>query len=201
MDLRIGFFASHDGSNVVTVFDNIKEGKLDAQACVIISNNSDAGVFDIARDNGVAYYCLNDKNYPQEKGSLDDSILDVLSSYNVNLIVLAGYAKKISGKIIGVYKNRILNIHPSLLPKHGGRGMYGLNVHQSVLESGDKKSGSTIHLVTGEYDVGRILAQEEVDVGEDDADALSKKISFLGGEMLVRALDEIQSGLIDLNAR
>ena len=155
LNLKIGFFASHNGSNVKAILENIKSGYLNAEPKIVISNNPNAGVLKIATENNVASACLNAKNYPEPYGSLDEAILATLRKHGVNLIVLAGYMKKISPAILDAYKNRILNIHPALLPKYGGEGMYGEFVHQAVLKSDDAESGATIHLATPKYDEGR----------------------------------------------
>ncbi len=158
MELHLGFLASGRGSNVRSILAEIENGKLEAYPKVIISNNLKAPVLDLGEKSGIPNYCLNNKNI----SNIDNEILETLRSYEVNVIVLAGYMKKLGHKIIQAYSNRILNIHPALLPKYGGKGMYGMHVHEAVINSDDIESGATIHTVTEEYDKGRILAQYKV---------------------------------------
>ena len=90
---------------------------------------------------------------------LDTSIYEVLRNYEVDFVLLAGYMKMVGSLVLSAFEGKILNVHPSLLPKHGGQGMYGINVHRAVIDAGEKKSGATIHLVNSDYDKGKILAQ------------------------------------------
>ena len=169
MRLRLGFFASGKGSNVEAILGNIENGSLDAEAKIVISNNPDAGVLEIAQKRGIYDCCLNSQNYSSRFETLDRGLLFLLAHFQVNLVVLAGYNKQVGVRIIEDFPNRILNIHPALdLERFGGKGMYGLRVHESVLKSGEKRSGATVHLVTGEYDKGRILGQREILVEPDD---------------------------------
>lgn len=198
--MNLGFLASHRGSNVQAILENIEQGQLPASPKVIISNNPYSGVLELARNKNVPHYCLNEKNYPLEFGSLDQALVNILHEHQVNVVILAGYMKKIGNRLLEAYPNRILNIHPSLLPKHGGAGMYGLNVHQSVIDSGDRETGATIHLVNWEYDRGRILAQCKVEVSPDDtADSLAAKVLKIEPVLYTKTLKEIQNGSIDLD--
>ncbi len=199
-NLKIGFFASHNGSNVGAILENIKSGYLNAEAKIVISNNPDAGVLEIAKKNNVPALCLNAKNLPDKYTSLDEAILGTLAEHQVNLIVLAGYMKKISPAIIDVYKNRILNIHPALLPKYGGEKMYGEFVHQAVLQSDDTESGATIHLVTPEYDEGKILGQCKVPRYKNDTVAtLSQRVLQFEHTLYSQVLKDIELKVIDLD--
>ena len=200
MKLKIGFFASHNGSNVKAILENINSGYLNAEVKIIISNNPNAGVLEIANANNIPAICLNGKNYPAKYNSLDEAILDTLNKHEVNLIVLAGYMKKINPALINTYKNRILNIHPALLPKYGGEGMYGESVHQAVLKSDDTETGATIHLVTPEYDEGRILGQCKVPRYKDDSvKTISQRVLRFEHILYSQVLKDIELGLIDLD--
>lgn len=200
LNLKIGFFASHNGSNVKAILENIKSGYLNAVPKVIISNNPDAGVLKIAKANDIPNYCLNAKNYSEKYNSLDEAILETLKTHEVNLIVLAGYMKKISPAIVDTYKNRILNIHPALLPKYGGQGMYGEFVHQAVLKSDDTETGATIHLATPEYDKGRILSQCKIPRYKNDtAETLSQRVLKFEHTLYSQVLKDIELGLINLD--
>lgn len=183
--VRLGFFSSHGGSNFEAVVRACQSGILRGRAepAVLIYNNPDAFVSDRADILHVSSVCLNVKRSGSEE-KLSSDIIKVLESYKVDLIVLAGYMRKISPEVLRLYKDKILNIHPALLPKFGGRGMYGNNVHQAVIDAKEKKSGATVHLVTEVYDEGEILGQAEVEVIESDtAESLAKKVLKIEHEL------------------
>ena len=146
------------------IIDNIKNGKLNAKAGAVISNNSDAFALKRAEKENIPAYHISNKTHDD----VDAEIINIFDKYNVNTVILAGYMKIVSKRIIEHYNGRVLNIHPALLPKFGGEGMYGINVHKDVILSGAKVSGATIHLVTPNYDDGRILNQMEVPVYTSD---------------------------------
>ena len=174
--LRIAAFASGRGSNFSVIVDAIESGELKSKAVGVISNNPDSGVIEFAESKEIPYAVINKNRYPDES-ELNNKILDTLDEWNANFIVLAGYMKKIDPSIVRKFKNRILNIHPALLPSFGGNKMYGLKVHESVLNSGVKYSGVTVHIVTDEYDKGPIVLQQVVPVYDDDtAEILQKRI-------------------------
>ena len=174
--LRIAALASGRGSNFSAIVDAIESGELKSKAVGVISNNPDSGVIEFAESKEIPYAVINKNRYPDES-ELNNKILDTLDEWNANFIVLAGYMKKIDPSIVRKYKNRILNIHPALLPSFGGNKMYGLKVHESVLNSGVKYSGVTVHIVTDEYDKGPIVLQQVVPVYDDDtAEILQKRI-------------------------
>ena len=163
-NLILGFLCSHGGSNMQAIIDNIKTGKLNAKAGAVISNNSDAFALKRAEKENIPAYHISNKTHDD----VDAEIINIFDKYNVNTVILAGYMKIVSKRIIEHYNGRVLNIHPALLPKFGGEGMYGINVHKAVILSGAKISGATIHLVTPNYDDGRILNQMEVPVYTSD---------------------------------
>jgi len=173
MKLKIAVFASHGGSNLQAIIDGIKEKKLEATIKVVISNNSDSFALERAKKENIPCYHVSSYKYKY----VDKEILRLLHKYNVNIIVLAGYMKKLPLTIIKEYKNHILNIHPALLPKFGGKGMYGLNVHKAVIKAKEEYSGATIHLVDENYDQGRILNQRKVKIDKkDNPETLAKKV-------------------------
>lgn len=174
--LRIAAFASGRGSNVSAIVDAIESGELKSEVVGVISNNPGSGVVEFAESKEIPYAVINKNRYPGESG-LTNKILDTLDEWSANFIVLAGYMKMIDPSIVRKYKNRILNIHPALLPSFGGNRMYGLKVHESVLNCGVKYSGVTVHIVTDEYDKGPIVLQQVVPVYDDDtAEILQKRI-------------------------
>ncbi len=149
------------------IIDAIKSGKLNAKACCVISNNSKSGASERAAREGIPFYHISGVKYPNPN-DLARAIIEKFELHGVDTIVLAGYMKALDSSIIKRFSGRVLNIHPALLPKYGGKGMYGEYVHKAVLESGDTVSGATVHLVNDEYDRGRILQQIEVPVLPDD---------------------------------
>ncbi|HRT67585.1 MAG TPA: phosphoribosylglycinamide formyltransferase [Bacteroidota bacterium] len=166
-NLRLAVFASHEGTNLQALIDAQKEGRLLAEIVCVISNNSNSGALHRAKAANIPAYHISDKMFVSNDDYVK-ALIDILDKHNANLIILAGYMKMIPIEIIRKYKNHILNIHPALLPKYGGKGMFGLNVHKAVIEAGDKVSGATVHIVNEEYDKGRILNQVQVEVLPDD---------------------------------
>ena len=196
--IKLGFLASGRGSNMLAILNDCKAGKLDAEPAVVISNNADAGALEYARDAGIPEFHLSSATHKDES-VLDDAITDTLKSNAVDWVILAGYMKKIGPKLLEEFKGKIFNIHPSLLPKHGGKGMFGFHVHESVLESGDTETGVTIHLVDGEYDQGRILAQEKIPVEADDTpEVLAARVLKLEHQLYSETLQGVIEGRISL---
>lgn len=159
---KIALFASGKGSNAKKMFEYFS-GNKNISIALLLSNRADAGALEIARKSGVtAVVFSKDDFYNSGK------IYDMLLREKIDFIVLAGFLLKIPDNIIKAYENKIINIHPALLPDFGGKGMFGLNVHKAVLESGKKESGITIHLVNEQYDEGRVLFQKKCRVKEND---------------------------------
>lgn len=195
MELRLGFLASGRGSNVEAILSEIETGSLDASARVVISNNPDARVLSLGKRKGIPSYCLA---HDSAEG-LDQKILEKLRQHKVNLVILAGYLKKVGVVVIKHYQGHILNIHPSLLPLFGGEGMYGMRVHEAVISSGVRESGATIHLVTEDYDQGEIIAQYKVPVfGRDTPETLADRVLRIEHVLYPQTLREIQKGIIVL---
>lgn len=146
------------------IIDRCKSGEVRATPAVVISNNSRSGAMERARNEGIPAFHISGATHPDE----DEAIVDVLVSHDVGLVVLAGYMKKLGPRTLARYRNAILNIHPALLPRHGGAGMYGMRVHESVIASGDTETGVTVHLADEQYDSGPVLAQVRVPVQPGD---------------------------------
>ena len=192
--MRICFFASHGGSNMQAILDSIESGILNAQASLLITNNSQSYALERAKIAGVPAYHLSGKTNPLD---LNEVIIEKLRTHNVNIIVLAGYMKKLDDSIIDFVEGRVLNIHPALLPKFGGAGMYGMNVHTAVIEAGEKVSGATVHLVNNHYDEGRILNQIECPVlAGDSPEELAERILKIEHEIYTDTLIKITNGEI-----
>jgi phosphoribosylglycinamide formyltransferase-1 len=148
--MNIAIFASGRGSNFQAILNAIDSGLLPAQIAVLISNKSDAGAMEIARAHNIPTQHLSRKMFSSEE-ALADAMLEVLEKNHGEFIALSGYMKKIPAQVIHQYRDRIVNIHPALLPSFGGEGMYGYRVHEAVIASGEKVSGATVHLVDEEY--------------------------------------------------
>lgn len=166
-DLSIAVFASGGGTNLQSLIDASKGKIFNGQVAAVISNNSGSYALERARKKNIPAYHISSKTHP-ERTELVSRLFEVFDESSINLVVLAGYMKLLPVEVVRRYRSRIINIHPALLPKYGGKGMYGTNVHKAVVESGDKISGATVHLVDEIYDHGAILIQRTVPVSPDD---------------------------------
>ena len=164
---KIGVMASGTGSNFKAIIDRIGEGDLDAQCKFLITNNGTCGAVSHAEEYGIPVHHISGKTHPDVK-EYEAAMMDVLDKYDVDLLILAGYMKALPLCMVRRMPDRILNIHPSLLPKYGGKGFWGIHVHEAVIAAHEKESGPTVHLVSEEIDQGRILAQVKVPVLEGD---------------------------------
>ena len=165
--LRLGVLASGGGTNLQAIIDACEQGRIPARVVVVISNNSRAGALERARRYDIPTRHLSNHHFPDD-ADLDAALASALREYDVDLVLFAGYMKKRGHAFLRAFSGRILNIHPALLPKFGGEGMYGINVHRAVLGAGERVSGVTVHVVDEQYDHGPILAQERVPVLPDD---------------------------------
>jgi phosphoribosylglycinamide formyltransferase-1 len=180
------------------VMDACNSGVLKARPCVVISNNSDSEALARARREGIPAYHLSSKAIP-DPAELDRAILTTLQKHKVELVVLAGYMKQLGEATLSAFRNRVINIHPALLPKYGGTGMYGMHVHEAVIAAGDNETGVTIHLVDSEYDHGQILAQCRVPVlNGDTPEMLAARVLEKEHRFLVETLGNIIEGRIKL---
>lgn len=176
--MRIAVLASGEGSNLRAIHHAIARGTLpDVEIALVISNNSTAGALAFAREHHIPYQHLSALKFAGNEALLGNAMLHALQDARAGLIVLAGYLKKLPDAVIDAYPRRILNVHPALLPKYGGQGMYGANVHKAVLAAGDKVTGATVHYVDKEYDSGDIILQETCDVRPDDTpESLARRV-------------------------
>ena len=198
-ELRLGVLSSHEGSNMQAIIDACRDGRLKGELRVVITNNSRSPALERARREGIPGYHLSGKTHPDDD-KLDLAILETLRQEDVNLVVLAGYMKRLGPRTVSQYHGRILNIHPALLPRHGGKGMYGRAVHESVLAAGERVTGVTVHLVDEEYDQGPIVAQARVPVRDDDTvDTLSERVLRREHEFYVETLQRVELGEITLD--
>ena len=174
---KLAVFASGKGSNAEKIIQNFVNHN-DIHISLIVSNKANAGVLDIAKRFGIETLLLDKKKFMESK-----EYVQYLKNQGITHIVLAGFLLKVPDNLIQVYNNKIVNIHPALLPAYGGKGMYGEHVHQAVIQAGEKESGITIHLVDEEYDHGKTLFQAKVNVDPNDTPAsLAEKVHRLEHE-------------------
>ena len=196
--MKLGFLASHNGSNMQAIIEACKSGALQAIPAVVISNNAASGALARAEKEAIPRCHLSSKTHPSPE-SLDQAILDTLLQHEVDIVILAGYMKKLGDKTLKHYAGAILNIHPALLPKFGGQGMYGIRVHEAVLAAGETESGATVHLVTDEYDAGAIIAQEKVPVLPGDTpQTLAERVLKIEHGLFAAVLQKIALGEIQI---
>jgi phosphoribosylglycinamide formyltransferase-1 len=198
---RLAVFASGRGSNFRAILDHIQDGTIPAEVVLCITNNPAAGVIDIAKSNHIPVCIIIPKNYP-DSTAFNDAILKELRSARVDCIILAGYLKLIGRQIIAAYPDRIINIHPALLPAFGGKGMYGHHVHQAVFESGARVSGVTVHLVNSEYDAGPIVLQQSVAIDDlNSADEIAARVLEIEHKIYAQAVKLLVEDRLSVQGR
>lgn len=196
--MNIAVFASHGGSDLQAIIDGCKQNKISARVAVVISNNADSMAIQRANNENIPAYHLSAKKFGSED-ALAEEILAVLREYQIDMIFLAGYMRMLHISILECFRNRIFNIHPALLPKFGGRGMYGMNVHTAVIAASECETGVTIHRVSPEYDSGEIVAQTTVPVLADDTpETLAARVLEREHTFLVEVIADIVNGRIAL---
>lgn len=192
--MRLGVMASGAGTTLQAVLDATEQGELDARVCLVISNNGASGALTRARAAGIPLRHLSALTHPEPK-RLDRAILNALEQEGAEVVLLLGYMKKLGPTTLAGYRGRILNTHPALLPKFGGRGMHGMQVHRAVLEAGETETGVTLHQVEAEYDTGPIVAQTSVPVlPGDTAESLAERVQMRERTFLVEVLRRITLG-------
>ena len=197
--MNIAVLASHEGTTLQCVLDACETGRIPGRVVVVISNNGTSGALIRANQAGVPAVHLSSKTHP-DASELDTAIRNVLVSAGVDLVLLAGYMKKLGPDVIDRFNGRILNTHPALLPRFGGPGMYGDRVFRAVLESGDTESGVSIHLVDGHYDSGPLVNERRVAVLPGDSiDTLKQRTRACERDLFVETLARIAEGnIVDL---
>lgn len=196
--LRIAVLASHGGSNLQALIDGCREGRIDGRVVVVVSNNRKAYALERARNHNIETLVVSEGMFEGSAAFAAD-LLAQLQRRKIGLICLAGYMKMIPKQIIATFRNKIINIHPALLPKFGGPGMYGMRVHEAVIAAGETESGATIHIVDEIYDNGRILAQHRVPVLPDDTpESLQARVLEVEHQLYPETVAEIAAGKIIL---
>ena len=193
---KIGVMASGGGSNFKAIIDRIGDGELEAQCKFLITNNGGCGAVSHAEAYGIPVYHISGKTHP-DTAAYEAAILEVIDRYDIDLLILAGYMKALPVSIIKRLPDRILNIHPSLLPKYGGKGFFGIHVHEAVIAAHDTESGPTVHLVSEEIDQGRVLAQTRVPVLEGDTpETLAARVLVQEHELFWRTIRDYAKQVI-----
>ncbi len=189
--MKISFLASHGGSSARAIIEAIRKGKLDADIGILITNNRDSLILQWCLDNDIEVRHISAKTHRGEENA-DEAIQTVLRDAETDLVVCSGYMKKIGPATLRAYPYKILNIHPALLPKFGGKGMYGDHVHQAVLDAGETESGATVHYVTDGIDEGPIIKQRVIAVEANDTiETLRSKVQSCEAELYLSALQDI----------
>lgn len=188
---RIAIFVSGGGTDMQSVIDSIKRGEINGKVVLVIASKKGIYAIERAIKENIPYKVFPKDNYPS-LDAMDDEILKVLNEYKIDLIVLAGYLNILTEKLVKSYDRKIINIHPSLIPKHCGKGYYGIRVHKSVIESGDTVSGATVHYVDENADTGEIIMQKTVPVYDTDTpEILQERVLELEHRLLPEAVKKL----------
>ena len=198
--LKLAVLVSGGGTNLQAIIDAISAGKI-TNACisVVISNNANAYALERARAHGIEALCISPKDF-ESREAFNQAFLDKLNSYNVDLVVLAGFIVVLPEMMIKEYTNRIVNIHPSLIPSFCGKGFYGLKVHEGVLARGVKVTGATVHFVDEGTDTGPIILQKAVEVEQGDTPEVLQRRVMEQAEWVIlpKAIDLIANGKVSV---
>ena len=188
MPINIAVFASGAGSNFINLFNKIASNNLNGSIVLLVSNNPNSGAVKFAKNNDICIKIINKFRY-KDKATINKEYKSSLKENKINLILLAGFMKKIPVDLIKIYRNKILNIHPSLLPNYGGKGFFGMNVHNAVFNSNEKFSGATVHYVNKDYDRGPILIQKKVEIQNcKGPNEIAKKVLEIEHEIFPKAV-------------
>ena len=191
MTARLAVLASHGGSVLQAVIDAVEAGDLHMEIVLVISNNSGSTALRRAAECGIKGQHLSGHTH-RDPALLDGAMVAALQNSRANWILLAGYMKKLGPQTLTAFRNQIVNTHPALLPRYGGRGFYGRKVHAAVLAAGDGETGATVHLVEDEYDSGPVLSQVRVPVRADDTVAdLEERVKTAERKLIVATLAEL----------
>jgi len=185
---KIAIFASGGGSNFKAIYEKIISRDIPAEISIVVSNNPNCGAINFAKKYILPTFIVNKTRFPNPD-TRNMMLKQNLLKADVNLICLAGYMKRIPENIVAHFKNCILNIHPALLPDFGGKGYYGMKVHEAVIQSNAVESGATVHFVDDKYDHGPIVAQENVTIkGDDTANSLAAKVLVIEHRIYIKVV-------------
>lgn len=190
--LKIAVMISGGGTNLQAIIDAVENGVLNLEIGCVVSNRKNAFGLERAKLANINTYYIGKGNYPDFQDR-DKALLSVMKEHAIDIIVLAGYLDILSKEVISAYEHRVVNIHPSLIPKYCGKGFYGMHVHEAVIAGGDAHTGVTVHYVDQGVDTGEIIAQKVLDVlPEDTAETLSHRVLELEHVLLVSTLKKIE---------
>ena len=188
--IKLGVLGSTNGTDLQAIFDAIGSGELNAEVSVVLSNQKEAYILERAENHNVPAFYISHKGKSRKEFDLE--MTAVLKNHNVDLVLLIGFMRILSAEFCGEWQDRLLNVHPSLLPKYAG-GM-DTNVHEEILKNGDTETGCTIHFVTDEVDGGPILIQKKCNVeAGDTVETLKTKVQELEGRAFIEAIQLIQN--------
>ena len=196
--LKIAVCVSGGGTNLQAIIDAVENGTItNAEIKVVISNNKNAYALERAKNHNIEGICISPKDY-ESRAEFNKAFLEKLDSYEVDLVVLAGFLVVIPPEMIAKYRNRIINVHPSLIPSFCGTGFYGLKVHEGALERGVKVTGATVHFVDEGTDTGPIILQKAVEVLDGDTPEILQKRVMEQAEWIIlpQAIDMIANGKV-----
>lgn len=196
--LKIAVCVSGGGTNLQAIIDAVESGVItNTEISVVISNNKNAYALERAKNHNIEGICISPKDY-ETRAQFNEAFLEKLDSYEVDLVVLAGFLVVIPPEMIAKYRNRIINVHPSLIPSFCGTGFYGLKVHEGALERGVKVTGATVHFVDEGTDTGPIILQKAVDVLEGDTPEILQRRVMEQAEWVIlpKAIDMIANGKV-----
>ena len=196
--IRVGVLVSGGGTNLQAIIDAVKNKTItNASLEVVISNKKDAYALTRAKENNIAAECVCVKDY-ETREEFNKALIEKIDSYNLDLIVLAGFLVVLPPELIAKYRNKIINVHPSLIPSFCGNGFYGLHVHEKALERGVKVTGATVHFVDEGTDTGPIIYQKAVEVLPDDTpETLQKRVmEEAEWKILPQAINAIANNLL-----
>lgn len=198
--LRIAGLASHNGTNLRHIDAACRAGPLDAELALLIANNGGASILTYAQERSIPWQHLSGTTHP-DADALDQAILEALVGHDIDVVFLSGYMKRLGPKTVDRFRGRILNVHPALLPRHGGQGMYGDRVYEAVLAAGDTEAGATVHVVDEEYDHGPVVLQHVVPVEPgDDVERLRARVRDAERLLCVEVVARLANGSLDLRA-
>lgn len=198
--MRLAVFVSGKGTNLLNIIKRNKEGFLRSEISLVVSNH-ECEAIEKSRSAGIRTKILDPRSLENET-EFGNLLLEVLRKNQIEFIVLAGFLKMIPEAVVKAFQNKIINVHPALLPSFGGKGMYGMKVHQSVIDYGCKVSGATVHLVDSEYDRGPVVLQRCVPISDDDTpETLASKIHQLEYELLPEAIRLFEENLVKVEGR
>lgn len=197
------FVSGHGrGTNLQALLDACASGEISGRIGVVIGTRTDAPAMERARAAGVPAVTVSPRKYEEDEDGYAEALLRLLNRYDVRLICLSGYMRKLPSAVVAAYPNAILNVHPALLPLFGGKGMYGEHVHRAAIESGMKVSGCTVHFVDDQYDTGPIILQSVVPILDDDTpQTLSARVLPEEHRIYVRAVQLTLDGQLHVQGR